>query len=58
MDAANEKEKVFYETLQKIVDVRAKLERQQADFDQLSLDLQVRPSCSYKILSSCCDTSS
>ena len=42
LDSNTEKEKIFYETLQKIVDARLKLYRQQSDFDQLSLDLQTR----------------
>jgi hypothetical protein len=39
---ATEREKVFYETLQRILDSRVRLEKQQKDFDQLSLDLQMR----------------
>lgn len=41
-DAEAEKEKMYVETLQKIVNGRVKLERQQSEFDQLSLDLQTR----------------
>ena len=40
-DAESEKEKIYVDTLQKIVNGRVKLERQQSEFDQLSLDLQV-----------------
>jgi hypothetical protein len=42
IDMATEREKVFYETLQRILDSRVRLEKQQKDFDQLSLDLQMR----------------
>ena len=42
LDATTEKEKIFFETLQKIVDARTRLARQQLDFDQLSLDFQTR----------------
>ena len=41
-DAEAEKEKMYVDTLQKIVNARVKLERQQSEFDQLALDLQVR----------------
>ena len=39
---ATEREKIFFETLQRILDSRVRLEKQQKDFDQLSLDLQMR----------------
>ena len=44
-DAESEKEKLYVDTLQKIVNGRVKLERQQSEFDQLSLDLQVHSYC-------------
>ena len=44
-DAESEKEKIYVDTLQKIVNGRVKLERQQSEFDQLSLDLQVGNYC-------------
>lgn len=44
-DAESEKEKLYVDTLQKIVNGRVKLERQQSEFDQLSLDLQVYSYC-------------
>jgi len=45
-DAEAEKEKMYVDTLQKIVNARVKLERQQSEFDQLALDLQVHTWCS------------
>ena len=47
-DAESEKEKIYVDTLQKIVNGRVKLERQQSEFDQLSLDLQVISYCIYR----------
>ena len=41
-DAEAEREKLYVETLQKIVNGRVRLERQQSEFDQLSLYLQTR----------------